>query len=611
MQEKEKKDIFKKMKNQWPMVGIIFFIIIFFFIGGLFVFDRVYAESFYPGVKIGYLEVGGKTKIEVQAELEKIEENIQNKGLVFKSGEKEVVINPIVISASPDLAKEILALNINQTMGNAYDSGRQGNFFTNALNRLAYWVIGKDIPIIYSLNEETLLDHLQVNFSELESPPVNASLDFNDSQVKVIGEKSGFVFDYQKAIVELRKNIESLNFKTVNMELVFAEPVVKQAEAQAVISSIENLLQADFISLSHDGNYWRIDQATLISWLEFQKLDDAITIGVNKEKAEEFLKEVATDINVTAIDAKFELKGNRVSEFQSSRDGKKLNIEESYSALNDQIQNGVTADLELSVEVDPAKVATSDLNDLGITDLLGRGTSNFSGSPVNRRHNIKVGVDSLDGILIAPGEDFSLMEALGEIDGEHGYLQELVIKGNRTIPEYGGGLCQIGSTTFRAALWSGLPITARRNHSYRVRYYEPAGMDATIYDPAPDMRFLNDTGHHILFIARMEGDDLIFEFYGKPDGRQVSIEPNPPAIYNITQPGPPRYIETDDLAPGEKKKVESAHAGADTYFKYTITYPDGRVAEQDFYSHYVAWPEVWLLGREPSATSTEEIISTE
>lgn len=609
--KKEKKDIFKKEKNKWFLITASFFIVVFFLLGGLVIFDRVYAETFYPGVKIGYLDVGGKTKLEVQTELEKIEENLQNKGLIFKSGEKEVVINPIVISTSPDLAKQILSLDANKTIENAYNSGRSGNFLVNSLSRLAYWLVGKNVSTTYNLNEEILLDHLRANFASLEKPPVNAALDFSGDNIEIIGERSGFVFDYQKAVDDLRKNIESLNFKTVNLELVSAEPAVKQAEAQVVIPAAEKLMQVNFISLTHEDEHWRIDQDTLISWLEFQKADDSIVIGLDKEKALAFLEEVAADINVKAIDAKFELKGNRVSEFQSSRDGKKLNTEETYLSLNKQIQNGDTSDVELSVEIDPAKVATADLNDLGITDLLGRGTSNFSGSPVNRRHNIQVGVDSLDGVLIKPGEEFSLIDALGEIDGQHGYLQELVIKGNRTVPEYGGGLCQIGSTTFRAALWSGLPITARRNHSYRVSYYEPAGMDATIYDPAPDMKFLNDTGHHILFIAKVDGDDLIFEFYGTPDGREVTIEPNPPKVYNITRPGPPRYIETDNLAPGEMRKVESAHAGADTYFKYTVEYPDGTVKEEDFYSHYVAWPEVWLVGRDPNATSTEEVVSTE
>jgi len=89
-------------------------------------------------------------------------------------------------------------------------------------------------------------------------------------------------------------------------------------------------------------------------------------------------------------------------------------------------------------------------------------------------------------------------------------------------------------------------------------------------------------------------------------GRKVTIEPNPPRVYNIVDPGEPRYVETDDLPPGVKKKVESAHNGADTYFKYTVEYPDGRIEEEEFYSHYVPWKETWLIGRDPNASTTKE-----
>ena len=241
------------------------------------------------------------------------------------------------------------------------------------------------------------------------------------------------------------------------------------------------------------------------------------------------------------------------------------------------------------------------------------GTSNFKGSPKNRRHNIKVGADTLSGILITPGEEFSLVKALGEINKETGYLPELVIKGNRTIPEYGGGLCQIGTTIFRATLASGLPILERKNHSFRVRYYEPAGTDATIYGPKPDYRFLNDTGYHILIQTRIEGDDLIFEFWGTKDGRVA--EQTKPVIYNITAPKPTQYIETADLPVGEVKCTEHAVPGADTSFDYKVTYPSGEVKETTFKSHYIPWQEVCLIGVPPekliqnpiSATSTAAI----
>jgi vancomycin resistance protein YoaR len=185
---------------------------------------------------------------------------------------------------------------------------------------------------------------------------------------------------------------------------------------------------------------------------------------------------------------------------------------------------------------------------------------------------------------------------LGAIDKTSGYLPELVIKGNRTIPELGGGLCQIGTTLFRAALQSGLPITERRSHSYRVSYYEPAGTDCTIYSPHPDCRFLNDTGTYIFLQTRIDGDDLIFKFWGARDGRNVAI--TEPVVYNITKPLPTKYIETQDLEPGETKCTERAHNGAEARFDYTVKYADGTEKIRTFFSHYKPWQAVCLVGRQ-------------
>ena len=589
-------------------MAAVFFILVLIGFGLAYIFQSAYAGKFYPGLRIGQLEVSGQTQEAVLNQLKSIEENIQNQGLIFSSGQKEVVINPIVISTSPDLAKRILSLDLEQTVVNAYEVGRSGYWWQNLGSRVKNLIFGQRVAVVYQLDQAELLSHLKASFSDLEKPPLDASLKFEGDQVEVIGEQSGYIFDYQKAIDQLISNVNSLDFRPISLDLMFTEPKIKTAQIGSALNSVKDILTVDSLKLTVDSRWWKLNQDQFLPWLEFQLLDDEAVIGLNQEKVFEFLQPIAELINVEPQDARFELTNDRVTSFQSSRDGKILDLEKSYQKINQQIVIGQAPEIELVVDITPAKVATGDLNNLGIKELLGRGVSNFSGSPKNRRHNIAVGAAALNGILIKPGEEFSLLDALGEIDGAHGYLPELVIKGDRTIPEFGGGLCQIGTTTFRAALRSGLPITQRRNHSYRVIYYEPAGMDATIYNPYPDMKFLNDTGAHILFTTRIEGDELIFELYGTKDGRQVEISPDPPSIYNVTSPGPARYIETEELKPGEKKRVESAHAGADTYFKYTITYPNGEVKEQDFYSHYVPWAEVWLVGKERSATTTDNLI---
>ncbi len=296
-----------------------------------------------------------------------------------------------------------------------------------------------------------------------------------------------------------------------------------------------------------------------------------------------------------------EIKDGKVASWQHGTNGREVDIEASADLLAKKLF-GSEREAELIVKDINVDELVSE-NNFKIKEIIGTGHSNFAGSPANRRHNIKVGAEAVQGLLISPGEEFSLVKNLGEIDAAAGYLPELVIKDNKTIPEYGGGLCQVATTIFRSALASGLPISARRNHSYRVSYYEPAGTDAAVYDPWPDIKFINDTGNYVLIQTRIEGNDLYFDFWGTSDGRVAST--TKPVIYNIVSPKPTKFVETDTLAPGEKKCTEKAHNGADAYFDYTVIYPAGATTTPEqttrFNSHYVPWQEVCLIGK---ATST-------
>jgi vancomycin resistance protein YoaR len=374
-------------------------------------------------------------------------------------------------------------------------------------------------------------------------------------------------------------------------------PEITQAEGEKLIGLAQQILDSAPFYLIYQDKKWELSKEQVKKWLALEKSNSTATVNLSQTDLENYLKDIAKEINVETKEAKFTIENGKVAEFQPSQNGQALQIQESIDWINEKIKQIAIAEIDLIVKETQAQVTTENINDYGIKELIGEGQTNFKGSPKNRRHNIAVGADKLNGILIKPGEEFSLVKALGKIEASTGYLPELVIKGNKTIPEFGGGLCQIGTTTFRVALNSGLPITARTNHSYRVSYYEPpAGMDATIYDPAPDFRFINDTGHYILFQTEISGNDLIFRFYGMKDGRQVEM--TTPRLFNYVKPGPGKLIETLDLKPGVKKCTEKAHTGADAEFTYKVTYANGEVKSQVFKSHYKPWQEVCLIGVE-------------
>ena len=131
---------------------------------------------------------------------------------------------------------------------------------------------------------------------------------------------------------------------------------------------------------------------------------------------------------------------------------------------------------------------------LGITELVQSTTSYFRGSSKSAHAEYRDGLGSkFHGLLVAPGETFSMAEAIGDISLDNGYAEALIIFGGRTIKGVGGGVCQVSTTLFRNGFFAGFPVVERYPHAYRVGYYEQnaqaattpnlAGLDATVFVP--------------------------------------------------------------------------------------------------------------------------------
>lgn len=313
--------------------------------------------------------------------------------------------------------------------------------------------------------------------------------------------------------------------------------------------------------------------------------------SVDQEEIKSYLEDLARRTDSEASDAKFKVENGKVSTFAPEQKGSKLDLEASLKLIADFFQNDnsekITKTFELPYKTSAPLITTGEANNMGITTLIGEGKSNFKGSPRNRIHNINAALKRFDGVLIKPGEEFSFVSTLGEVDEDHGYLPELVIKRGKTEPEFGGGICQVSTTVFRAAIYSGLEITARRNHAYPVSYYNPQGMDSTIYIPKPDLRFKNNTPGYILIQSSVEGSELTFSFYGTDDGRKVEVEG-------------PRIIESNP-----DKSIK-------TTFSQKVTAKDGSIIINDTFNSSYESPYKYphpgdvMLAQKPANWSDEE-----
>lgn len=620
----------KTKKIIFISIGIVLLWLVFLLVGN-FVYNKKWANTIYPNIYLNNVNLGGLNKAEAKDVINQKINDFEKTGIRINLKNREIIWNNTVSSLDPDLAIQPVVFDVDKTIDRAYQFGRQGNL-SDIFFKINSLFFKTQVEINFSINDENILKILNDNFSDLEIFTNNAKLNFKE-EIKntdntttltffIEPENSGKEIDDNVFLTKFKNNLSLLKNDQINLNLVDKQPEITLAMSQGLEIEAENLLNlAPFNLIYQDKNKtFVVSQIELASWLnlEPQYLQNKIIstqVGLDDEKIIKFFDEkIKPEVNQEPILPKFEFNNNKVSSFESGTDGLKINYEQSIKNIKNAFYQRNMENVVLTVEVDPVQKINS-VNDLGIEEIIGTGHSNFSGSSANRRHNIKTGASKLSGLIIKPGEEFSLLKALGETDAKAGYLPELVIKGNKTTLEYGGGLCQIATTMFRTALASGLPITERRNHSYRVSYYEPAGTDATIYIPSPDLKFKNDTGNNILIQTRFEGtNDIYFDFWGKSDGRTATT--TYPVIYNIVKPAPTKIVETTELPVGEKKCTESAHAGAEAYFDYTVIYNAGtdneNKVETRFSSKYVPWQAVCLLGVEKTseATSTSMTAST-
>src|SRR3989338_91578 len=224
------------------------------------------------------------------------------------------------------------------------------------------------------------------------------------------------------------------------------------------------------------------------------------------------------------VNAIWEEKDGKLVNFNPGSNGQDYNIKDILAELEGSLTERRDK-LTVNIITTPPEIPLEKVNSFGIKELVASGTSDFKGSSNNRIKNIKLGSSKFQGLLVAPGATFAFNEPLGPVDGEHGFAPELVIKKTGLVPEFGGGICQVSTTVFRAALYGGLPVVERRNHSFAVQYYAPQGTDATIYPGVQDLKFTNDTPGHILIWSEISGTKLTFNFYGQSDGRKVVVEP--------------------------------------------------------------------------------------
>lgn len=488
----------------WSASGLV--ALVAFYVVVVFAVWFLNKDVISPGVTVAGVNLGGKTKAQAQALL-------QSK------------VDALKIAEGPGIG---LKFDIPRTAERAFEAKK---------NRPFDWG-PKAVPASFEYDQQKLYDYLKKEESKQLSSVINPRATTQSDELVLVGGKDGQRLNY--AQTEYRFN-QSLANLTSKVDLIFyrVSPSFSKEEIARQEDLYDEVLPLE-LTFKGNGQDFKLTKNEMLSWVKlpvftnsasrifggeelFAPLFGSAQAGYyDSSEIEVYLKSLSSKIDRTPQNAVLGAAEGKVVVSRPEVLGAKLDVPESIIKVTEALEKQEKA-AELQISVTTPEITAEKLNQLGLVELISTGYSNFAGSPVNRIHNVKTGASKFNGVLVKPGADFSFNTILGPVDASTGYLPELVILENKTQPQFGGGLCQVSSTAFRAALNAGFPIVERRAHAYPVSYYKPFGVDATIYLPKPDLRFKNNSSGYLFVQTRIVGKNLYFDFYGTKSSNRVAF----------------------------------------------------------------------------------------
>ncbi|WP_434749216.1 VanW family protein [Paenibacillus amylolyticus] len=220
------------------------------------------------------------------------------------------------------------------------------------------------------------------------------------------------------------------------------------------------------------------------------------------------------------------------------------------------------------------EVTIDSLKQEGIERKIVQFSTGLGNSSQGRVHNVSAAAQAIHGMILLPGGVFDYEKVIRKAEKDYGFREAPVIVNGRLTPGIGGGICQVSSTVYNAALLTGLDIVERRNHSMPVKYL-PKGLDATFASGAINFRFRNSTEKSLLIHAKVQGGRMVVKFFGTfPENVSYALESHTIETLSV----PVKYVSSNVLPEGAQQVLQNGQPG---YIVETIRTKrvDGQVVE--------------------------------
>jgi vancomycin resistance protein YoaR len=561
-------------------------------------FQLMYAGRIFPGVSVAGVDLSGLSPSDAALKLNQTLSYPYTGKIVLRDGGRVWVVTPAQMGMAFDASSSAQA---------AYRLGRSGGLFASLDGQLQARSSGAEVPPVILFDQRVAHQYLQALAVEINQPVVEASLKVEGTNVLAVPGQVGRALDVDGTLVFLSAQMQT--FRDGEVPLVIREQtpevvdVAGQAEvARRVLSQPLRLYVPN--AAEGDPGPWTYDIQILANMLIIRQVGNEVQVLLDPEPMREILLGIATQVDRKPENARFYFDDatRQLALIQYAKVGRVVDPDASILAINEALLQGEHNIPLQIVEEQPAVTDTSTAEQLGITELVSSETSYFYGSSAERIQNIQAASSRFHGVMVAPGETFSMGDALGDVSLDNGFAEALIIYGGRTIKGVGGGVCQVSTTLFRTVFFAGYPVLERYSHAYRVSYYEQtasgaidsnlAGLDATVYFPLVDFKFTNDTPYWILMETYVSADarTLTWKMYSTKDGRNVTWETTGPQ--NVEPAPKPRFEENEELKTGQIKQVDWAANGADVVVTRTVLKGGAVYFSDEFKTHYEPWRAV-------------------
>lgn len=563
--------------------------------------ERRYQQRIYPNIFVLGVNVGGLQVSEAEQALQAHFRSFTEVPVVLNFEGKSWRVT------GEDLG---LRMHIEASVQQAYKIGRTHDMIGNMQTIWQTLQQSVSIPVTVVVDEHKAQASVARLSPVIDMPARDPRVHMEGTALAVQPGRDGRMLLVDETVARIRETLPLLSSQQVTLATRALVPRVSTAAIAAAHARVDTLVGQPVVIRVSDNEYtWNSDElARMVEIVQAQDATgDGYHIFLNPYQIEHRIEKIAQETQTIPVYPRLAWNGGDLKIIRQGSPGWRLNKHESRDVIVQSIDQG-----QRTIELKPRYVAipvdNSNLNTLGIRELVSEGKSDFTGSAPYRVTNIQAGLALLDGVLIAPGEEFSFNDTVGAIDETNGFVKGYAIIQQRTQLEFGGGICQDSTTVFRAAFWAGLPITERWGHSFYISWYDkygPTGMDSTIFTGGPDLKFINDTGHWLLMqtYANPKTGVASVKLYGTSTKRTVELVQQ---IYNrVPAPTQPIYVVDEEQPQGAVKQSDRARDGLTIDIQRTIIEADGTVREPDNYrTRFKPWPNIYVFNPKDFANGT-------